>query len=241
MKTVRKIRDCFPKRNAVPQWLLIALCLLTGSLVKAQLPRELYVSDTRNGDSLPSAYKHVARFDFKYRSVIHAPGSGTYNGLFTLAPWTDASGGPSYQMSFDPSGLYLRQGNYTSNTWAAWKRLVIENSNELTVLGNGDASSGLNVNGKIKTREVNVTLTGWADDVFDNGYPLPTLKELDRQIKKSGRLPDMPSTGEVLEKGIDLGEMNRKLLRKIEELTLYIIEQDKRLDRLESKLSGPEK
>ena len=231
MKNTPKLENYFSKRDPMLRSLLIALCLVTGIALKAQLPRELYVSDTRNGDSLPSAYKHIARFDFKNRTIIHAPGSSFYNGLFTLAPWSDASGGLSYQMSFDQSGLYLRQGNYTSNAWTAWKRLVIENSNGLTVLGNGDTATGLNVNGKIKTKVVNVTLTGWADDVFDKGYPLPTLKELDRQIKKSGRLPDMPSTREVLENGLDLGEMNRKLLRKIEELTLYIIQQQNEIDK----------
>lgn len=235
MKTVRKIRHCFPKRNAMLQWLLPVLCLAAGSKLSAQLPTTLSVSDTRNGDSVPKAYRRVARFDFKYRSVIHAPGSGIYNGLFTLAPWTDASGGPSYQMSFDPSGIFLRRGNYTTNTWGVWTRFVVENNKGVTTLGNGDTASGLNVNGRIKAKVVNVTLNGWADDVFEKDYPLPTLSELDREIKASAHLPDMPSTREVLQKGIDLGEMNKKLLRKIEELTLYIIAQDKRISALESK------
>lgn len=115
MKTVRKIRHCLPKRNAMLQWLLPVLCLAVGIKLSAQIPTTLSVSDTRNGASVPKAYRRVVRFDFKYRSVIHAPGSGIYNGLFTLAPWTDASGGPSYQMSFDPSGIFLRRGNYTSD------------------------------------------------------------------------------------------------------------------------------
>jgi len=223
------------------QWLLPVLCLAAGSKLSAQIPTTLSVSDTRNGDSVPKAYKCVARFDFKYRSVIHAPGSGIYNGLFTLAPWTDASGGPSYQMSLDPSGIFLRRGNYMTNTWGVWTMFVVENNKGVTTLGNGDTASGLNVNGKIKAKVVNVTLNGWADDVFEKDYPLSTLSELDREIKKSGHLPDMPSTREVLQKGIDLGEMNKKLLQKIEELTLYIIDQDKRIHALESKAAALEK
>lgn len=235
MKTSRKKINCHLICNCTLQLLMAIMCLVAGNKLMAQLPTSLSVSDTRNGDSVPSAYKHIARFDFKYRNVIHAPGTGTYNGLLTLAPWSDASGGPSYQMSFDPSGIFLRQGNYTSNTWSVWTKFVVE-KNGLTTLGNGSITSGLNVNGNIKAREVNVTTANWADDVFDKGYPLPTLKDLDREIKQKGHLPDMPSTKQVLQDGINVGEMNKKLLRKIEELTLYIIDQNKRIIVLESKM-----
>lgn len=203
-----------------------------------QVTRELYVSDTRSVDSMPSTYKHVARFDFKYRSVIHIPGvestGAGYAGLMTLAPWGDPSGGYAYQMSFDPQGLFLRLGNYTTNRWGNWSRLVLESSAGLTTLGNGSLSSGLQVKGLLKAQEINVMTGAWADDVFEKDYPLPSLTALEKQIQKIGHLPDMPSAQQVISKGIDLAEMNQKLLRKIEELTLYIIDQEKRIKRLET-------
>ena len=215
MKFVWKLNNCLQLSNFALNSLLFVLCLVAGKRLGAQASTVLTVSDTRSGDSVPKAYKRVARFDFKYRGVIHAPGSGTYNGLFTLAPWSDASGGPSYQMSFDPSGIFLRQGNYTSDSWTTWSRFVIENNKGVTTLGNGDSASGLNVNGRIKAKMVNVTIADWADNVFDRDYSLPALKDLDLTIKEKGHLPDMPSAEEVLRNGIDVGEMNKKLLKKI--------------------------
>ena len=102
-------------------------------------------------------------------------------------------------------------------------------------IGTAAPTEALTVNGKIKTKEVNVTTSGWADDVFSDGYPLATPEQLEAQIKQLGHLPGIPSTKQVEDSGLDLGEMNKKLLRKIEELTLYIIDQNKRIDRLESK------
>lgn len=83
--------------------------------------------------------------------------------------------------------------------------------------------------GKITSTEVQVKLDVWSDFVFDNDYELRTLEELEEHIDKNGHLPEIPSETEVTENGINLGEMNAKLLQKIEELTLYLIEQNKEL------------
>ena len=84
----------------------------------------------------------------------------------------------------------------------------------------------LAVNGKIKAKEIKVE-TGWSDFVFYDNYILPSLEEVENHIKKKGHLKNIPSAKEVEENGILLGEMDAKLLQKIEELTLYIIEQNK--------------
>lgn len=89
----------------------------------------------------------------------------------------------------------------------------------------------LAVNGKIHTKEVKVDLNGWSDFVFKPSYDLPTLEEVEKHISANGHLKDIPSEKEVIENGIHLGEMNSKLLQKIEELTLYTIEQEKQLDK----------
>lgn len=229
--------NCFLKKRFIICAILMVYCFAFRTELKAQAATSLIVNDTRSGDSLPSAYKHVARFDFKYRTVIHGPGTGTYDGLLVFAPWSDASGGLVYQMDFNPSGLFFRTGNYTTNAWNAWSKLVLESNSGITSIGNGSANSRLNVNGIVKAREINVTTAGWADDVFKEKYPLPNLSVLEKQIQSLGHLPGIPSAHEVKAEGVDLGDMNKKLLRKIEELTIYIINQDKRITELEKKAS----
>lgn len=89
------------------------------------------------------------------------------------------------------------------------------------------ANYKLAVNGKIHAKEVKVDLDGWADYVFTEDYRLPTLEEVERHIREKGHLVNVPSAAEVEKNGIELGQMDRMLLEKIEELTLYILQQDK--------------
>ena len=76
----------------------------------------------------------------------------------------------------------------------------------------------------------------WADYVFDKNYKLMPIHELEAFIKDNKHLPNVPSANEVVKSGIDVAKMDAKLLEKIEELTLYIIEQNKRIEALENKL-----
>lgn len=102
-------------------------------------------------------------------------------------------------------------------------------------VGIGTANPGgwkLAVNGFIRATEIRVE-TGWADFVFDKGYDLPNLEEVEAHIKEKGHLKDIPSAEEVAQNGIHLGEMNSKLLQKIEELTLYMIEFNKVVQKLQ--------
>ena len=87
----------------------------------------------------------------------------------------------------------------------------------------------LEVNGTIRSKKVKVEATGWPDYVFSKGYELRTLNELEQFIKANKRLPEVPSAHEIEVNGLDLGEMDGTLLKKVEELTLYLIEQNKRL------------
>nr|WP_068892580.1 tail fiber protein [Pedobacter panaciterrae] len=81
----------------------------------------------------------------------------------------------------------------------------------------------LAVKGKIRAQEIKVELANWPDYVFAKDYDLPSLRETEQHIKKNGHLPGIPSAEEVKANGIDLGEMNAKLLQKIEELTLHLL------------------
>jgi len=110
---------------------------------------------------------------------------------------------------------------------------------KVRILGNGNVGIGtvnptnkLDVNGTIHSREVKVDMIGWSDFVFKKEHNLPKLEEVEKHIKEKGHLENIPSQKEVLENGINLGEMNAKLLQKIEELTLYSIEQNKEINLL---------
>lgn len=67
---------------------------------------------------------------------------------------------------------------------------------------------------------------GWPDYVFKPFYSLPSLTKIKTYIDKNGHLPETPSENEIAQNGIELGEMNKLLMKKVEELTLYLIEKD---------------
>ena len=91
----------------------------------------------------------------------------------------------------------------------------------------------LAVAGNIIAEEVKVALqTNWPDYVFKDDYVLPDLANLESYIKSNQHLPNIPDAEFVAKEGYNLGEMDSKLLEKIEELTLYLIEQNKRTELL---------
>lgn len=107
---------------------------------------------------------------------------------------------------------------------------------------NGDYK--LVVDGKILTEEVRVQNSlDWPDYVFSENYTLRSLEEVEEYIETNHHLPNIPSAAEVEENGIILGEMQTKMMEKIEELTLYLIQQEKRIEYLENllKKEGDEK
>lgn len=98
------------------------------------------------------------------------------------------------------------------------------------------SSYRLYVAGGILTERVRIAQVGsgnWADYVFEPGYKLRSLEEVEAYVQKNGHLPQIPSACEVEEAGVDLVEINSLLLMKVEELTLYIIAQNKRIAALE--------
>jgi len=98
---------------------------------------------------------------------------------------------------------------------------------------NGNAS----LQGKFEAKEIKVTLTPTADFVFEKDYDLPKLEEVEKHIKEKKHLPEIASAKEMEKEGVNVGEFQIKLLQKIEELTLYTIEQNKRIKELESKIN----
>ena len=104
-------------------------------------------------------------------------------------------------------------------------------------IGTTDPKSKLAVNGQIRATEVKILADiSVPDYVFEPDYDLRSLEETEQYIDKNKHLPEIPSASEIGENGIDLGEMNMKLLQKVEELTLYLIDQNKELKEAKSEI-----
>ncbi len=95
------------------------------------------------------------------------------------------------------------------------------------------SGQGLRVQGELKVVDL-----AWPDYVFEDNYELASLEEVEQHIDTHGHLPDVPSAATVEADGVDLGEMNVILLRKIEEMTLRQIELHKAVTRLQNELTG---
>lgn len=123
-------------------------------------------------------------------------------------------------------------------------KAVVINPNGSLALGYQDFESAKNhslsenyfllVNGDIKARKLKVTTTGWPDYVFEPEYKLRSLESLEKFIKKYKHLPEIPDSAQIDNHGQDVGEVQKMLLKKIEELTLYVIELQKQVDALKT-------
>ena len=107
-------------------------------------------------------------------------------------------------------------------------------------IGTTSLDAMLTVNGDIKATRINVVSSITSDFVFDKNYNLLNLEELEKYVSTHKHLPEIPSAGELKKTGYNMGEMDDLLLRKIEELTLYIIELQKEVDQLQEKLKESE-
>jgi hypothetical protein len=120
------------------------------------------------------------------------------------------------------------------------------NNSYMNFLANGSVGIGttapdqkLTVKGKIHAEEVIVDLNvPVADYVFAKDYVLMPLHKVEQYVQQNSHLPDIPSATEIKEQGLSMGEMQNKLLKKIEELTLYAIEQNKKIEKLENEIKA---
>lgn len=164
------------------------------------------------------------------RSLTSESSQGTSNirmGIMGGAPRLifDMAGSSPFQI--DNSGGQLRIFN------PGVVRMVINPDGNVGIGTTAPGSFKLAVEGKIGAREINVTTTTpWPDYVFDSNYKLSSLEEIKAYIKENKHLPEVPSAEEMEASGINLGEMNQLLLKKIEELTLYLIQDRELIDQL---------
>lgn len=158
----------------------------------------------------------------------HTAGTGWEKASTRLQAMTDAT----YQgyIDFNPNGA--PQGISFGVNNNEFMRIM---ANGNVLIGTEDAKSTnykLAVNGSaIFTRAVVKLYSAWPDYVFETSYKLPTIREVEQFIKQHKHLPGVPSAKEVEAHGLDVGENQAVLLKKIEELTLYLIQQQKELER----------
>ncbi|RFS15775.1 hypothetical protein [Emticicia sp. C21] len=148
---------------------------------------------------------------------------------------------------FNPAGYYgLEIGVPPALNSEPQKRLLFTTNYtiRMAIMENGNIGIGVHdpsayklaVNGSIRAKEV-VVETNWADYVFDKQFRLKPLSEVERFIEENKHLPDIPSAAEIQKNGAKLSELSTKMMQKIEELTLYSIEQNKRIEKLQAELT----
>ncbi|MEN2401777.1 hypothetical protein GKZ90_0018455 [Flavobacterium sp. MC2016-06] len=124
--------------------------------------------------------------------------------------------------------LYINGGSNTNSV--PDQHVMTWNYNGNVGIGTSNPASKLTVAGNINSREVKVSVDAGADFVFENNYNLPPLDSIANYIKENKHLPEIASAKEMQKDGINLSEMNIKLLQKMEEMTLYMIEMNKKLE-----------
>ncbi len=162
-----------------------------------------------NGPVDSVAYFHPMNFEY-----VSKDGSGNLTQL--AIPY-----GHSYSIN---NGIYMR-GRY-SGDWTGWVKVLSESLNGNVGIGTLTPDHKLEVNGTIRAKEV-VAETNWSDFVFEDGYELRPLAEVENHIAEHGHLPDVPSAAEVQEKGLEMAKAQTLMMQKIEELTLYVIDLKK--------------
>jgi hypothetical protein len=195
-------------------------------------------------------------YSYTYRTLIIGSTSNIYQtqdtGSITLAFGVDVTGNPSGAYTGDGHELLFRNGASfvtpnSSNNGYHHDYLVLQDGN--VGIGTSNPTGGkLVVNGTIRAKEIKVenniaanefivNSSQWSDFVFEDNYNLPSLSHVETFIKENKHLPDIPSAKEVEKEGLSMAEMMKKQMQKIEELTLYVIEQNKQLAEQNKKLA----
>ncbi len=176
------------------------------------------------GNSSPQHKLDIISSDFVVSKFSRSGGGGGASMQID-----NASGNGSWRLGVGSNNHF---GIYKSSETSFGQQLIIQGNGNIGI-GTNSPDSKLTVAGKIHAQEVKVTVNAGADFVFNEDYNLPSLESLHKFIKTNKHLPEIASEREMQENGLYLAEMNIKLLQKIEELTLYAINQEKRIKLLE--------
>jgi hypothetical protein len=142
------------------------------------------------------------------------------------------------------SNLVIDNNEIISRSNGLASTLILQNDGGSVRIGNVAVPAGYKfaINGKMLCEELRVKLaSSWPDYVFQKNYKLLPLNQLRNFVKVNKHLPNIPSAIEVEKEGIAVGEMQKKLVEKVEELTLYILQLEERLNQLENKSANQAK
>lgn len=162
-----------------------------------------------------------------------------------------------YFGGWDNSKIRYREAFYNQPSWSDWITLLdskndVQSGGNLIIGGNGNhsingnlslgtlipsAGATLTVAGLVSCREVKVSVSAGADHVFNKNYKLMPLSDLEKYVQTNKHLPEIAPEKEMKSEGINMNDFQIKLLQKIEELTLYTIEQNNKITRLEEILA----
>ncbi|SUJ02438.1 Uncharacterised protein [Sphingobacterium spiritivorum] len=146
-----------------------------------------------------------------------------YDGGQHAYPYITAIGGKVFDIKSREEDYVMRNGN----TFSESLNVLSDQSSYFKGnlgLGKRNPTEKLEVNGNIRAKEIKVETANWPDYVFEEDYRLTPLTEIEIFIKANKHLPDIPSAQKIAEEGLSVGEMNKLMMKKIEELTLYMIE-----------------
>jgi hypothetical protein len=170
-------------------------------------------------------------------------GIGTMNPTAKLETYNGTSGITSFKTIGVNGHLFIDNEGSGENYYDAsnFQEFQMGGLPKMRINANGNVGIGtvspdekLTVNGNIHAKEIRIdTSISVPDYVFANDYKLNTLQEIEAYIKQNSHLPEIPSAKEIEKNGLMLAEMNMAILKKVEEMTLYIIEQNKRIEKLE--------
>ncbi|MCH7403550.1 hypothetical protein ACFOUP_08665 [Belliella kenyensis] len=125
----------------------------------------------------------------------------------------------------------------TNAAGGAVTRMVVHNNGNVGIgIGSNVPGSRLEVNGTIRAKEVKLESTNWPDYVFEEKYDLMPLDAVKSFINQKGHLPGLKSAKEYEQNGVNMLELNQKLLEKVEELTLYLIQKDAEISSMNTRL-----
>ena len=207
----------------------ICLTILLSLFAKNTFGQSAYLSieDTRDIATLPASYNRALKPSFK-RGTAVGLSDATYHTLVGFRGWFDDSGGPVHELAFsNTKGIFYRTGTQATG-WSGWRRVLAENMLGNVGIGTDAPKARLSVNGNILANEIKIkTDISVPDYVFESDYELLSLSSIESYVKEHKHLPEIPSAEDIKRDGLDLAEMNLLLLRKIEELTLHLIELSK--------------